>query len=502
MHSSDFSEPRRQELLGVAVIFADNLRKFGRAVFAFLVYAAFQKSVMPYMFGAAAVALVLIAVFTWLQYRRFVFYVKDRQLIINKGVFTRERIAIPFERIQTVHLHQNLVQQLIQLTGVKVDTAGSKGSELEIKALSKKDALALQEVLEAEKQQVRSVPNEVGGEVSEVSVPKIKEQKEVLVKLSLWQLLQVGLTQNHIRNGFIALGVLWGWASQFNFFSDDEMEAELGRYATEGIQWGMYMITAGAVIFIIGSIVISLVQSILKYFNLKAFLSSKAVHVNAGLLKRNEYTIPIQKIQFIEWYDNFLRRIPGFEMVRIYQGQSEDSEAKQRVEIPACYKDQTDRIMGKLFPESFENEHSFSVKAHWTQFLVLFMIFALPVTIGVGLAGYFSGKMILFLVLGVYLPLTALFSWKFYRSVELYTNGKVLIYKRGWLFSKRTVLKMVKVQNVAWSQTIFQRRRGTAHLHLHTAAGSRSIRFLPAGVVKELHNYLLYRVETFEGKWM
>lgn len=499
MHNPDFSQPRRQELLGVAVIFADNLRKFGRAVFALLVYAAFQKSVLPYMFGAVAVALVLIAIFTWLQYRRFVFYVKDRQLIINKGVFTRERIAIPLERIQTVHLHQNMVQQLIKLTGVKVDTAGSKGSELEIKALSKKDALALQEVLEADKQDIQTAPNELG---DEVSVPKIKEQKETLVQLSLWQLLQVGLTQNHVRNGFIALGVLWGWATQFNFFSDDEMEAELGRYATEGIQWGMYVITLGAAIFIVGSVLISLIQSVLKYFNLKAFLSSKAVHVNAGLLKRNEYTIPIQKIQFIEWYDNFLRHIPGFEMVRIYQGQSEDSEAKQRVEIPACYKDQTDLIMSKLFPESFEKEHSFSVAAHWTQFMVMFLVFSIPAVIGFGMARYFSGDLIYAVILGIYLPLVALFSWKFYKSVELYTNGEVLIYKRGWLFSRRTVLKMVKVQNVALSQTIFQRRRGTAHLHLYTAAGSRSIHFLPVGVVKELYNYLLYKVETFEGEWM
>jgi putative membrane protein len=342
----------------------------------------------------------------------------------------------------------------------------------------------------------------VGEHGSVISTPKEKEQKEVLVQLSLWQLLQVGLTQNHVRNGFIALGVLWGWASQFNFFSDDEMEAELGRYATEGIQWGMYMITVGALIFVIGSVIISLVQSVLKYFNLKAFLSSKAVHVNAGLLKRHEYTIPIQKIQFIEWYDNILRRIPGFELVRIYQGQSENNEAKQRVEIPACYQDQTTRIMERLFPESLQSEHAFTVGAHWTQFLVLFLVFAIPVTIGFGLAGYFSGKMAFFLALAVYLPLAALFSWKFYRSVRLYTNGQVLVYTRGWLFSRRTVLKLVKVQNVAWSQTIFQRRRGTAHLHLHTAAGSRSIRFLPAEVVKQFHNYLLYRVETFEGKWM
>ncbi len=502
MHNADFSEPRKQELLGVAVIFADNLRKFGRAVFAIAVYAAFQNSMMPYLIGSVVIGLVFIAILTWLQYTRFVFYVKDRQLIINKGVFTRERIAIPFERIQTVHLHQNVIQQLIKLTGVKVDTAGSKGSELEIKALTKKDALALQEILEADKSIAEAAQDGAVSLDGQVIVPHAKEKKEMLVTLSKWQLFQVGLTQNHLRNGFIALGVLWGWAAQFNFFSDDEMEAELGRYATEGIQWGMYMITAGIVIFVIGSMIISMVQSVLKYFNLKAYLSAKAVHVNSGLLKRNEYTIPIQKIQFIDWYDNFLRRIPGFEMVRIYQGQSENSEAKQGVEIPACYEHQTGQIMNSLFPEHQEVEHEFELGVHWTQFMVLSLVFTIPALIGFGIVAYFSGELKYLLILLAYIPLVILFAWKYYKSVRLYTNGEILIYTRGWLFTQRTVLKLVKVQNVEFSQTIFQRRRGTAHLFLHTAAGSRSVRFLPVDVVKQFHQYLLYRVETFHGSWM
>ena len=101
-----------------------------------------------YIGFAIAAGVVGIGVYSWFQYQRFWFHVDDQGLQIKEGVMNREKITIPFDRIQTVHLHQNVVQRLLSMTGVKVDTAGSSSKELEIQALTKSDAVAVQVLLQ------------------------------------------------------------------------------------------------------------------------------------------------------------------------------------------------------------------------------------------------------------------------------------------------------------------------------------------------------------------
>jgi putative membrane protein len=60
----------------------------------------------------------------FLKYYFFTFLKKGR-LIIQQGVLNRRK-AIPLERILTVNICQNLIQQVLQLVAVDVETAGSK----------------------------------------------------------------------------------------------------------------------------------------------------------------------------------------------------------------------------------------------------------------------------------------------------------------------------------------------------------------------------------------
>ena len=147
MHEA-FAAPRRQELLGLIIFFVENVRKFVRVLFGLIAGAAISPKLFTYLWVAVIAGVVINATFSWLQYRRFLFHVDGDALRITKGVLVRENITIPFDRIQTVHLHQNVVQRILSLTGVKVDTAGSGKKELQIHALKRDEAQALQRILQ------------------------------------------------------------------------------------------------------------------------------------------------------------------------------------------------------------------------------------------------------------------------------------------------------------------------------------------------------------------
>ena len=48
---------------------------------------------------------------------RFHFYISSDALIVERGIFQRERLQIPFDRIQAVQLFQGPIQQVFGLTG-------------------------------------------------------------------------------------------------------------------------------------------------------------------------------------------------------------------------------------------------------------------------------------------------------------------------------------------------------------------------------------------------
>ncbi len=60
-----------------------------------------------------------------------------------------------------------------------------------------------------------------------------------------------------------------------------------------------------------------------------------------------------------------------------------------------------------------------------------------------------------------------------------------------------------KVQTVKYKQTIFQRRKNLATLKIYTAGGKvLSMPYINSDLAFELYNYLLYKAESNNKKWM
>jgi len=99
--------------------------------------------------GVALGVAVLVVGLVLLQFRYRVwrFEVRDQELYIRRGVFTRVTTLVPYVRVQHVDSRRGPVERLVGLGSVVVYTAGSRGSDVTIPGLTRERAEALQERL-------------------------------------------------------------------------------------------------------------------------------------------------------------------------------------------------------------------------------------------------------------------------------------------------------------------------------------------------------------------
>jgi membrane protein YdbS with pleckstrin-like domain len=103
-----------------------------------------------------APALVIIGgiVLTWwwptLAYRHLRFGVDDTGIAIESGVIWRSRIALPRVRIQHTDVSQGPLERRYGIGTLKMYTAGSRHTKIELPGLRHEDAIALRDALLAE----------------------------------------------------------------------------------------------------------------------------------------------------------------------------------------------------------------------------------------------------------------------------------------------------------------------------------------------------------------
>ncbi|HKK40726.1 MAG TPA: PH domain-containing protein [Cryomorphaceae bacterium] len=502
----DIHQPTRQSYLGVIVYMLRNFRALITLLISFVAVAA-AAPIFWTIVGIAIIPLmILFALLAYWQYRNFTFHVEGDNLIIHQGVLVKDRKSVPIDRIQSIQVTKNVIQRLLGLVALKVDTAGSRGNELEIPALERERADALRDLLYEKKEALldsQSATNDPAEEEDSTPRPKVAQREEegrVLVKLGLFDLLKVGLTENHLKTGFIAIAFVFGYASQYQELLTEYLEGYVDTYASQVANAGITLVISMLIFYALVSVVISLVRTLLRFYDLKAVLKSEAVEISTGLLQRNESRIPKKKIQYIQWETNPLRRSVGYESATIKTSNSMGEVAnKQAIEIPALRLESSDYLANGVFPGAQKPEEY--IQGDPWAYARLYAIFGTIIFAPVAflLFWHFSYPGISALLL---IGLFAAYGYRYGKTVRIHFDEKYVYILRGWLFPRRVVLPSFKAQSLQLSQNIILKRRKLGHLTFYTAAGSKTVRFLKESEALNVYNSLLYAVEKHEGSWM
>jgi len=206
----DFTIPQRQSWVAILMLIWKTYRVLVRQIFPFLIILfvgnSAKSNYSTYIISFIGAVAVIGTINSILAFFRYYFHINDDKLIVEKGLISRSKTIIPFERIQTINFEQNLAHQVFSVVRLKVDTAGSAQKEFEFDAIGSDQAQALRDIILEKKSEL--TPKADFENFEKIDTFKESSYRSIL-KLSISDLLKVGVTENHIRSGGFIIFAIW-----------------------------------------------------------------------------------------------------------------------------------------------------------------------------------------------------------------------------------------------------------------------------------------------------
>lgn len=492
-----FSTPSRQSSVAIGIILIKfikiTIRTFWPLLLSFFIGRKTGGSNFESIIGYAAIGIAALNLGgSIMTYFRFYFHIEKNAIVIDKGILKRSKVNIPFERIQTINFKQNVLHQIFNVVSLEIDTAGAKKSEISIDALNKEDAIALRDYIISEKEQLTNETLEVGIEDKNLF-------EENILHLTPIDLIKVGISQNHLRSMALIFAFVFSTFNESNEFISDFITDKFEEFESTMINNALLPILLLIIAVLVISFLFSLINSILKFYELNLSINKKGLKLVKGLLNREEITISKSKIQIISWSTNPIRKVFSMFTMKISQASSSEANNKSNITVPGSYQHQIEKILKAVFPDkqpdfSSENKLSKLIKIR----LFLFTGLA-PAVIG-GMLLYPKGIQA-FLILFV-----PVLSWLlialYYKKRSYQINDEFLKNNTGIFGRAHELSQIHKIQAVRIKQSLYQKRKKLATVLLFTAAGQLKIPFIEIEKANQLENFILYRVESDKREWM
>src|SRR5690606_9486995 len=131
-----------------------------------------------------------------------------------------------------VNINQSIIQKIIGVYSLTVDTAGSNDKEVSIKAIDHQSAQIL-------KAQLLDRETSVSEDAASEQEPEVAQK--TILKISLASLLKVGLTSNYRRSLAVLVAFFITLYDNIRDFVESEIfsEEELEHYINQGSSFGL-----------------------------------------------------------------------------------------------------------------------------------------------------------------------------------------------------------------------------------------------------------------------
>lgn len=452
--------------------------------------------VLMYIYIGTGILAAVFIVHSILHYLYFYFQFTENEFVITKGYLKKVRIAIPYERIQSVNSKQNVLQQLLKVQTIEIDTAGSAKKEVQLIAIDSETAILLQEQLSHRKKSGAQTDSEGDTEPAAQQEP----EKKLILRLDFGDLIKIGISENHLKSAVLVLVLVSGFIQQIQDVSKDFLANYEDDVKSYMLQAGVMMIVSVVIFVLLVGTIYSMLRVILVYFNLSFYKVHDRFQLKQGLLNKKEWTIPYTKIQVFVWGTNPLRKIMDFVTLQFVLAASSNYDQKQNILVPGVSSKKKEQVMNEIFGVE-RVDAILRFKPRNIFFIRHFLLWGLfPVV----LAAIFFYNELAFLIAGpAWLILFAVIASLKKKKHELRLSENHIESVRGIVGEQIAVMMQFKVQSVKFKQSIIQQWRGSATIILYTAGGfSIRIPFMEYQDAVHLYNLLLFKVENSQEAWM
>lgn len=502
MNSEAFSVPRRQSVIGIALIFLTTVYKFLRGFWvlgAYLILKTPTGITLFYVILGTVILVVVVLAYSILYYRNFLFHIdyRNEEFILQKGVISTQNIAIPFDKIQQVYFKRSILERIINTYRVVIDTAGSNQEEVSITAINKEDADLLAGILTRVKKDVQQKEEEI--EEKQSSAITYWQHK-----LSASTLFKIGISTNYLRGLGLVIAFFATIYNEFYRFLEDSYGDEVGEYyemvpdATTSI--GLFV--ALFVFLLIVSIIITVLEVFIKYFGLTLTQTSESLELEMGLKTNTRVALQPRRVQLMHTTTNPVQKYFNLYEAKIALASSENAMAKKNIKIPGLGSAELVKVKSFLYGENNPDLNA-QFKSHGLILFRRFFISLIPVIISYAIFLYqpFMRQDLYFILTAVYLLLAMLYQFLRYRSLKLiFTNEFLNKYYGVWNKNEEQV-EIFKMQALTIRQPLWYKNRGLFNLQFHTAGGDVTFKAVNNRIFPWL-NYILFKVESSRKRWM
>ncbi len=481
----------------------------------------------PYLFLLIPLGILAIIAAGVLQYWFFRFAIQEDRILIRQGVLRKTSLDLPFERVQGINVERSLVDRMLGLVTVSLDTAGSGAAEGQLPCV---DA-ALADLLRTRVGTRHSRRHadgfgDDGESASGVAVDRstrdmrglIGARREELLKLTGGDIVRIGLANRNI----VLMAAFFGALGQLFLYGEDALrpavESAEAAVAAGG-DLARTIFFAGLIVTLLAiSLALVIGAAVLRHHNFTLWREGTTLRSRAGLLTHKEVVVETAKIQQISVSQSLLMRLFGrYRLQALPAAAAVPAEARDSaaaglaevLEVPALTDNRAEGIRTRVFGREGDG---LTVLPGSRGFARISAHFIPVLTLRISLVSALIGAVILLAIVGseralgvavavviwwfCSLPPAALISWlKWHRHGYVYT-GEGLANRGGFLGRKVDSFLFRKVQSVAVRQSPLQRRKGLATLHAHLACGKVTVPFINHGMACCLRDRILYRVES------
>lgn len=267
-------------------------------------------------------------------------YIEGQTIVIERKTVNQKVNTIGIKNISNINTEQNLFEMIVGTCKIKIDTSSlSTAEKTDVQIVLKKaDA-------EAFRQTVMGLLKEAAGNRDNEEKSDINESNKVSfdTEASLSDILKHGFCSITI---FSLLVIVVGVGGLIEVISHFAEKGQLAQSLVSGL------VGILAVLSFILSAVWNIVKDFIRYFEFSAQRKGDEIYIRYGILKRVEYTIPVDKIQALKINQTLIARMAGMYMAELINiGIGDDKEEKQSFFILYGKKKDVEEKIEKLLPE-------------------------------------------------------------------------------------------------------------------------------------------------------
>ena len=507
--------------------------------------------VLPIL-GGLLLLVVGIAVVQWAYFK---FRIAEDRLLIRTGFIKKTALDLPYERVQGINVERSLVDRIIGLVSVTLDTAGSVQAEGKLPSVRTEVADHLRasvaalrpgledDLLEGDSGKAldlgaEGLSTDTGADAvagAGVGTPAAEGARRaaqphwgrVLLKLGPADMVRIGVANRNFIFVAAMVGILADLVQPGDFLAPllEALAASVDNAASAFSGLGALAQLVLVVVLILGALaaalLLTVIAAFLRHHAFTLWHDGRTFRSRAGLLTQREVVVEAPKIQqlslsqdlVMRWFGRFrLRALPAAAVVAT--GGQNPLDVADVLDVPLLDGRRAEELRARVFKreaseiavlprdDAFRRVSPYYIRALTLRIwliagLVLGTVFlqllAAEVSVGVGVP----------MLIGwlASIPVLLLIAWQLWRRRGYTHDDDGLASRGGFIGSKVDAFPMRKAQSVIVKHSPLQRRKGLATLQVQLACGKITVPYIEDEVAHGLRDYILYRVEASRRRW-